>query len=258
MTVRSAVYEGWVRHRRFAPVRNDFRYRVFLLYLDLAELPGLFDPYPLWSARGPSFAWFRRGDYHGNPAFPLGRAVRDLVERRLGSRPEGPVRLLTNLRYGGYVFNPVSFYYCFDRDDRRIEAIVAEITNTPWKERHAYVFGDRGNLASHPAWRRYRFPKEFHVSPFLDMAIEYDWRFREPGESIAVHMIDRERGNRIFDATLSLWRRPLRAGTLYSALLRYPLMGARVTGAIHWQAFRLWAKRAPFFVHPSKRTPKAR
>jgi len=253
VTAGSAVYEGWVLHRRFSPVRNEFRVRLFLMYLDLAELPGLFDPYLLWSARRPSVGWFRRADYHGDPDLPLDRSVRNLVEAQLGFRPEGPVRLLTHLRYFGYVFNPVSIYYCFDRADRRVEAIAAEITNTPWKERHAYVFGDRGNLASHPAWRRYRFPKAFHVSPFLDMGIDYDWRFREPGETLSVHMIDFEKGQRIFDATLFLERRPLRAGTLRSALLRYPLITARITGAIHWQAMRLWMKRAPFFVHPSKR-----
>jgi DUF1365 family protein len=253
VTGGSAVYEGWVLHRRFSPVRNEFRVRLFLMYLDLAELPGLFDPYLLWSARRPSVGWFRRADYHGDPDLPLDRSVRNLVEARLGFRPEGPVRLLTHLRYFGYVFNPVSIYYCFDRADRRVEAIAAEITNTPWKERHAYVFGDRGNLAPHPAWRRYRFPKAFHVSPFLDMGIDYDWRFREPGETLSVHMIDFEKGQRIFDATLFLQRRPLRAGTLRSALLRYPLITARITGAIHWQAMRLWMKRAPFFVHPSKR-----
>jgi DUF1365 family protein len=253
VTIRSAVYEGWIRHRRFAPVRNDFRHRVFLMYLDLAELPGLFDPYLFWSARRPSAAWFRRADYHGNPATPLDQEVRDLVEARLGFRPEGPVRLLTHLRYFGYVLNPVSFYYCFDREDRRVVAIAAEITNTPWNERHAYVFGDRGNLASHPAWRRYLFRKSFHVSPFLDMGIDYDWRFREPGGTIAVHMADFEKGERIFDATLFLRRRRLCAGTLYSALLRYPLMTARVAGAIYWQAMRLWMKRAPFYTHPSKK-----
>lgn len=253
MTVRSAVYEGEVRHRRFAPVSNEFRYRMFLLYIDLAELPGLLEPYTLWSARRPNLAWFRRADYLGDPSVPLDRAVRDLVEERLGFRPRGAVRLLTHLRYFGCMFNPVSFYYCFDEGDRRVEAIVAEITNTPWGERHAYVFGDRGNEAVHPSWRRYRFPKAFHVSPFIDMAIDYDWRFREPGKTISVHMIDREGGKRIFDATLSLRRRPVSSRTLASALLRYPLMTAKVGAAIYWQAFRLWTKRAPFFPHPSKR-----
>jgi DUF1365 family protein len=255
VTVGSAVYSGEVRHRRFAPVRNEFRYRLFLLYLDLAELPGLFDPYLLWSAKGPNVAWFRREDYLGDPSAPLDRAVRDLVEERLGIRPAGPVRLLTHLRYFGYLQNPVSFYYCYDREGKRVEAIVAEITNTPWGERHAYVFGDRGNESVHHSWRRYRFRKSFHVSPFLDMGIDYDWRFREPGEALSVFMIAFEKGERIFDAGLSLRKKPLTSRTLAAALASHSFMSGKVVAGIYWQALRLWLKRVPFFAHPSKRTP---
>ena len=255
MTVGSAIYAGEVRHRRFAPARNEFRYRLFLLYLDLAELPGLFDPYLLWSAKSPNVAWFRREDYLGDPSVPLDRAVRDLVSERLGFRPAGPVRLLTHLRYFGYLQNPVSFYYCFDREDQHVEAIVAEITNTPWGDRHAYVFGDAGNEAAHPSWRRYRFPKSFHVSPFLDMGIAYDWRFREPGEALNVYMIASEKGETIFDASLSLRRKPLASRTLAAALAAHPFMTGKVVAGIYWQALRLWLKRVPFFAHPSKRTP---
>lgn len=255
MTVGSAVYFGEVRHRRFAPVRNEFRYRLFLLYLDLAELPGLFDPYLLWSTKGPNVAWFRREDYLGDPSAPLDRAVRDLVEERLGIRPAGPVRLLTHLRYFGYLQNPVSFYYCYDREGKRVEAIVAEITNTPWGERHAYVFGDRGNESVHPSWRRYRFRKSFHVSPFLDMGIDYDWRFREPGEALSVFMIAFEKGERIFDAGLSLRKKPLTSRTLAAALASHSFMSGKVVAGIYWQALRLWLKRVPFFAHPSKKTP---
>jgi len=255
VTARSVLYAGTVRHRRFAPVRNEFGYRLFLMYLDLADLPGLFDPFLLWSARGPNLAWFRRGDYLGDPAVPLDQAVRDLVEERLGFRPSGPVRLLTHLRYFGYLHNPVSFYYCHDREGKRVEAIVAEITNTPWGERHAYVFGDRANEASHPSWRRYRFRKSFHVSPFLDMGIDYDWRFREPGEALSVFMIASEKGERVFDASLSLRRKPLTSRTLASALALHPFLSGKVVAAIYWQALRLCVKRAPFFVHPSKRNP---
>lgn len=255
MTVRSAVYTGEVHHRRTAPVRNEFRYRLFMLYLDLAELPGLFDPYLLWSAKGPNVAWFRREDYLGDPSAPLDRAVRDLVEERLGIRPAGPVWLLTHLRYFGYLQNPVSFYYCYDREGKRVEAIVAEITNTPWGERHAYVFGDRGNEATHPSWRRYLFRKSFHVSPFLDMGLDYDWHFMEPGETLSVFMIAFEKGERIFDAGLSLRKKPLTSRTLAAALASHSFMSGKVVAGIYWQALRLWLKRVPFFTHPSKRTP---
>ena len=202
--MHSCLYTGWVRHRRFAPTENSFRYRLFMTYLDLAELPELFDRYWLWSARGPAPAWFRREDYHGNATKPLDAAVRDLVESRLGRRPQGPIRLLTHLRFFGYCFNPVSFYYCFDRAGERVETIAAEITNTPWKERHAYVLPlESGARDGAQAWR-FQFGKEFHVSPFMPMAQRYDWRFTEPGGGLYVHMENwQDDGGRTFDATLN-------------------------------------------------------
>ena len=137
--MNSCIYRGWVRHRRRTPVEHAFSYRMAMLYLDLAELPEVLDGRLLWSARRPSLAWFRRADYLGDTARPLDHEVRDLVEQRTGARPVGPIRLLTHLRYFGYVMNPVSFYYCFDAAGERVETVVAEITNTPWKERHSYV-----------------------------------------------------------------------------------------------------------------------
>ena len=137
--MNSRIYKGWVEHRRMAPREHRFRYRMFMLYLDLAELPQLFDRTPFWSARRPALAWFKRSDYLGPAQVPLDQAVRDLVAQRIGARPTGPIRLLTHLRYFGYSMNPVSFYYCFDPSGQTLETIVAEITNTPWKERHQYV-----------------------------------------------------------------------------------------------------------------------
>ena len=168
--MHSCIYKGWVRHRRLAPTRNRFRYRLFMLYIDLAELPRLFDRVPFWSARRPAPAWFKRGDYLGPADVPLDQAVRDLVERRTGRRPAGPIRLLTHLRYFGYVMNPVSFYYCFDRAGTALETIVAEITNTPWGERHQYVLPAAAAVDGGAApMLRFDFDKRFHVSPFMPM-----------------------------------------------------------------------------------------
>src|SRR5688500_4198941 len=166
--MKSALYTGWIRHRRFGPAKNEFRYRIFMSYLDLAELPALFDRRWLWSARGPALAWFRREDFLGPQDVPLDEAVRAVVQERTGLAPRGPIRLLTQLRFFGYSFNPVSFYYVFG-EDSRLETIVAEITNTPWKERHVYVLPITGaaRVGSH-AWR-FGFAKEFHVSPFMPM-----------------------------------------------------------------------------------------
>jgi DUF1365 family protein len=249
--VHSALYTGWVRHRRFEPVDHRFRYRLFMLYLDLDELPELFDRYLFWSARRAAPAWFRRADFHGDPAQPLAESVRDLVARRTGARPTGPIRLLTHLRYFGYSFNPVSFYYCFDEACSRVDTIVAEITNTPWKERHAYVLPVEESEAPGPVWR-FRFQKTFHVSPFMPLDMRYDWRFSEPGNGLYVHMENWRAGRSAFDATLSLQREPISSASLARALTQFPLMTAQVIARIYWQALKLWAKRTPFHTHPAK------
>ena len=252
--IKSAIYEGSVRHRRFRPRPNMFQYRLFFMFLDLKELPTLFDIHPLWSYQRRNVAYFRRKDHFGHPSVPMDIAVRDLVQTHLGNRPAGPIRLLAHLRYFGYCFNPASFYYCYDASDTRVETIVVEIHNTPWGEHHCYVFGDTHN--EHPVdhWRQYRFNKIFHVSPFIDMDIRYDWRFRVPGEIIRVHMIDIEKGAKLFDASLMLKRRPISHKQLTLVLMKYPLMTMKVTTMIYFQALRLLLKNIPFFTHPKKKS----
>ena len=223
------------------------------MFFDLAELPDLFDIHPLWSYEKSNIASFRRRDHFGDAAIPLDQAVRDLVEKRLGNRPAGPIRLLTHLRYFGHCFNPASFYYCYDPTGTRVDTIVVEIHNTPWGERHCYVLGAEQN--EHPLnnWRRHQFAKAFHVSPFIDMDIRYDWRFRLPGDSIRVHMIDYEKGEKLFDASLALQRHSLSRQALTRVLFRYPVMTGKVISLIYWQSLRLLLKRTPFFTHPKKR-----
>jgi len=244
--MHSRIYKGWVSHRRMAPTPHQFRYRLFMMYLDLAELPRLFDGVPFWSARRRALAWFKRSDYMGDPAKPLDAEVRDLVEARTGSRPSGPIRLLTHLRYFGYCMNPVSFYYCFDPAGEALTTIVAEITNTPWGERHQYVLPvtGRGRL------KRFEFDKEFHVSPFLPMDMQYRWCFSAPVSRLLVRMQNFRDGEHSFDATLAMRQEPITARTLLGVLMGFPLMTAKVIGAIHWEALKLWIKRTPFYAHP--------
>jgi DUF1365 family protein len=252
--MHSALYFGRVRHRRFAPREHAFEYRLFMVYLDLAELDRVFRGRWLWSAKRPALAWFRRADFLGDPCMPLDEAVRERVAREAGRRPDGPIRMLTHLRYFGLSFNPVTFYYCFDAAGTRVETIVAEITNTPWNERHAYVLAASSD-EGRGAMRRHRFAKRFHVSPFMEMALEYDWRFSAPGATLAVHMENIKMGPKLFDATLHLERRALDGASLAAALAFFPLMTAKVLAAIYWQALRLRWKRVPFHVHPKKRGP---
>ncbi len=247
----SAVYEGVVRHRRHAPHPHAFRYRMAQLYLDLDEVDRLFDRRWLWSSNRKNLAEFRRSDYLGDPETPLSEAVRERATAALGRRPQGPIRLLTHLRYAGLAFNPVSFYYCYAADGIALDCIVAEITNTPWKERHAYVLPVDG-ADIHGRAMHWAFAKAFHVSPFVGMARDYGWRFTAPGNDLHVHMDVARDGEREFDATLHLQRRPLNAASLRRVLWRYPLMTAQVVGAIHWQALRLWLKRNPVHDHPAK------
>lgn len=254
--MHSALYTGQLRHRRFAPRPHQFSYRLFMVYLDLAELDEVFRGRWLWSARRPALAWLRRADYLGDAHIPLDTAVRDRVAAHTGVRPAGPVRMLTHLRYFGIGFNPVTFYYCFDAADTRVETIVAEITNTPWNERHAYVLGEPV-AESQPRVLRYRFAKDFHVSPFMPMEMNYDWRFGVPGKCLAVNMQNFQNGERVFDATLDLSRREIGAGSLAGALAAFPCMTARVLGGIYVQALKLWIKRIPFHVHPSRIPPHA-
>ena len=244
----SAIYTGLVRHRRFCAVPHAFTVRLYLAYLDLDELEIAFAGRFWWSARRWAPMRFRRADYFGPPDVPIGEAVRDEVARTLGRRPSGPVRVLTNLRSFGIGFNPVSIYYCFDADER-LAAVLAQITNTPWGERHHYVLAADGT--SHTV--RGQFQKQFHVSPFQPMEQDYAWALSVPGERLGVHMQNRRGDDKVFDATLAVQRRPWTTKNLTAAFLRHPCMALQVVLAIYWHAFRLWWKRAPFYTHPKKR-----
>jgi len=248
-TLASAIYEGQVRHRRHFPHAHGFRYRVAYAFLDLDEIDAVLALHPLFRRERGGLATFRRSDYLGDSQRPLASCVREVAAQALGSRPTGPIRLLTHLRTYGHSFNPVSFYYGYQPDGSTLDWIVAEITNTPWKERHQYVLDVRSADAAGSA-SEWRFPKAFHVSPFLPMRRDYRWRFTAPGEHLAVHMDVLEGERTQFDVTLKLQRREMSRAALSRLLWRYPAMTMKVVAAIHWQALITWCKRNPFYSHP--------
>ena len=249
--MHSQLYVGRVKHRRYTPVPHAFDYAMFMLYLDLDELPTLFRKRWLWSTTRPALARFRREDHMGDKTLDLAASVRQFVKDQAGLTLKGPIRLLTNLRYFGYGFNPVSFYYCFDETGETLEVIVAEVNNTPWGEQYCYILPESRNLGG-PDRKRYLLDKRFHVSPFMDMNIDYDWRFTLPGKALVVHMKNYRKGEALFDATLSLKPRPVNGANLALALVRYPFMTAKIITAIYYQALRLWFKRIPVFAHPNQ------
>ena len=257
--MKSGIYRGTVRHRRFHPVSHEFTYPLFMMYLDLDELPTVFRDRWLWSATAPAPAWFRARDYLGQGQTDLRDAVLSEAERLTGRRPTGPIRVLTHLRYFGFTMNPVSFYYCFKEDGTSLDLILAEITNTPWKERHVYAL-QADTQAESPAAQPHRFDKAFHISPFMPMEQEYTWRFSEPTDRLVVHMenrgerVDEGTGEvaKVFDATLQLRRQEISGRSLAGALIRYPLMTLRVFAGIYLQALKLRLKRVPYFKHPDQ------
>ncbi len=255
-----SIYRGIVRHKRSTPVRNNFSYRVFLFGLDLAHIEEAMACSRLLGFERAAHSSYRRADYFGDPSLPLDQAVRDRVESETGTRPTGPIELVSQLRTFGYSFNPVSFYYCWNPDRSALQAILAEITNTPWSERHAYVLAwpELNPASTSPRKlrrsQRWQFRKNFHISPFSPMEIEHDWRFAQPGNRLGVHMINRapERGAE-FAATLLMERRDFTAREVRRAILRHPCLPTKTLLGIYWQALKLWLKRAPFHSHPAKR-----
>jgi DUF1365 family protein len=255
--MKSCIYEGQVRHRRFTPRTHEFDYSLFLMYVDLDESPSLFDNFWLWSGRRFNMAWLNRKDHMGASGSSLSDEVRSRIQAATGIETRGPIRLLTHFRYFGFGFNPVSFYYCFDEHDKNLETIVCEVNNTPWGEQHIYVLSEQDNIGKGSS-KIYHKPKEFHVSPFMPMDMEYNWSFNQPAEKLNVHMVNYREQEKIFDATLTLKRSPITSFHLARVLVQYPWVTLKVVVAIYFQALRLWLKKIPLHSHPddNKEAPK--
>lgn len=253
--MHSCLYEGAVAHHRREPVDHRFRYSLVLAYLDLDELPGLVGPGKLLSDRRMAVRSFRRADRLFDPSIPLETEVRRLLRRATDVEHTGPIRLLTQLRWFGYYFSPLNLYYAFKDDGNTVRRVLAEVNNTPWGERHAYVLSPpEPNSGGFPL--RVTHQKTFHVSPFMDMNAKYRWRLGVPGPELRVSLGRQGGSERRFDANLMLRRKTLSRASLRSAAMRHPLMTTQITAAIYYEALKLWWKRCPYYPHPRSLPPQ--
>lgn len=253
----SCIYEGWVRHRRFSPKSHQFSYQVFMMYLNLDEIDTVLCQNKLWSTGKYSPARFKRSDYFGDSSKSLKQCVKEEVFNQIGIKVTGSIFMLTNLRYFGYIMNPLTIYYCFN-NKQQLEAMLLEVTNTPWGEKHHYVFSCDPTMQKHRTYIN----KELHVSPFNPMNMTYFFKNNTPNKSLAVHMenytsstkknndLDQPHTGPVFDATLVLKKREITHQSLTSILVKYPFMTLKVIYSIYWQALKLFIKKSPFYSNP--------
>lgn len=242
--MNSAIYQGWVRHRRFSPSKNEFLYKVFMVYLDLSELDQFFSHSIFWSKEKTNIVSFKRTDFIGDPEVSIGSAITLRIKEETGEDFDGNIRVLANLRYFGYVINPIVCYYCFDQDEN-LKYIVAEVKNTPWEKTHSYVLECDDSRT-----QKITFGKKLHVSPFNSMNMSYFWKSNTPNKRLFVNLDVKESDVVILDASMSLIKKEVTGWKLASILFLFPVMTMKIAVAIYWQALKLWLKKVPYVPYP--------
>ncbi len=244
VTPPPGIYVGTLRHRRFAPTRHQFTYPLFMALVDVDRLAELMRVSPLTGLNRRRWASFDDRDHLGDARLPLrARVEADAARHGVALADGGSIMLLTHLRYAGYAFNPVSFFYCYG-PDQQLHAVMAEVNNT-YGGRHTYWLPADQAQRRRAAWR-WQADKALYVSPFMETDdTQYTFVLSPPAEALVAHMDVREGPTRVFDATLRLERRPWTASAVHAALLRHPFMTASVIARIHWQALRLYVKGVP-------------
>lgn len=245
--MRNGLYVGTIYHQRFIPKSHNFSYPFFMYFLNLDTIVKQNSIGRLFSTNRWAFNRYHRPDYLGNKEQPLAKAIRSHMEELTGRSVKGEVYGLMNMRTMGLYFSPVNFYYGFD-ETGTFSHFLAEVSNIPWNERHQYGYYVKDRPLSMSS------EKKFKVSPFNPVRQRYHWKISSPGENIHVKLgVDDERGH-VFEAKLSLQRKPLSLQTLRRQLLRRPVMTASIVAAIYWQAFMLYLKKVPYIPYQKEMT----
>ena len=241
--MNSAIYSGWVRHRHYSPKSHEFNYKLFLLSLDLDELESGIALGPWLRVEKPAILSFRHKDYLDGEGKLTKQKVWDRVVTLGGKDFGGKVVLLGQLRCFGLYFSPVNFYYCHD-DSGEFKYLLAEVSNTPWNERHCYLVDARQNVVM---------DKEFHVSPFMNEDMQYHWRFTPLNKTLYLNIDNTQDSEKLFDATFSMQREALTSKGLIKNLLRVPAMTVTTVVGIHWEAIKLFVKGIPYVSYVKKK-----
>lgn len=245
--IESGIYQGSVRHRRFSVAHHAFAYKVFMILVDIDNIQAVTRRSWLWSLNKPNIASFYESDFLVQYDGSLREKANAVLENAGVKQPPAKIFLLSNWRYFGYIINPISCYYCYN-ENNKLENMILEVTNTPWKERKVYVLP----CETAQKFQYIQFAKELHVSPFFAMDMIYHLHASEPVAKLALHLENHQDNNKVFDATLTLDKQDISGAHLLLGLIRYPLMTLTVFMAIHWQALKLFLKKVPVQLHPEK------